>query len=290
MKVNQLFNDHQVISFELFPPRQKDPAHDFDRIAATMDSLQGLKPDFVSVTFGAGGHQRQNGTLKLAKLIKNDYHVEPIVHLPAAQLSRQDVDALLADLQANDIQNILALRGDIPAGGRVSMDFPHASDLVTHIHQVGDFNVVGACYPECHPESASVNADIAHLRLKVDCGTAQLISQLFFDNEVFYDFVKRARQAGITVPIEAGIMPVLNEHQIDRMATMAGVHLPKKFTTMMARYRGKPQAMRDAGIAYAIDQIVDLLVHGVDGVHIYTMDNPLVTKRIVEATRTLVRA
>ncbi|MFD1431119.1 methylenetetrahydrofolate reductase [NAD(P)H] [Lacticaseibacillus yichunensis] len=290
MKVNRLFEQHQVISFELFPPRRKTPDEDFDRIAGTMDAISALGPDFVSVTFGAGGSRRQNGTLELASLIKKRYGIESVAHLPAAQLDAQAVDTLLGEFKAAGVENILALRGDIPKNGRLSDDFPHASDLVRHIHAVGDFNVIGACYPECHPESPDLATDIHFLKQKVDAGCSQLISQLFFDNECFYEFVAQCREAGITVPIEAGIMPVLNQHQIERMATMSGVTLPKKFTSMMARYADNPVAMRDAGIAYAIDQIVDLLVHGVDGIHIYTMDNPTVASRIVQATKTLVRA
>ncbi|MCI1987104.1 MAG: methylenetetrahydrofolate reductase [NAD(P)H] [Lactobacillus sp.] len=290
MKVNQLFDQHQVISFEVFPPRQKSPSIDFTRIYGTMDALSQLDPDFVSVTFGAGGTKRQAGTLEIASLIKSEYGIEPVAHLPASQLTGPAVDELLDQFAMHGIENILALRGDIPKDGRVSNDFPHANDLVTHICQYGDFNVIGACYPECHPESVDTADDIAHLKLKVDAGATQLISQLFFDNQVFYDFVANCRQAGITVPIEAGIMPVLNQRQIERMAKMGGVSLPDKFVSMMAHYADNPIAMRDAGIAYAIDQIVDLLVHGVDGIHIYTMDNPTVAKRIVEATRSLVRA
>ncbi len=290
MKVNQLFNDHQVISFEVFPPRKKSPSIDFTRIYGTMDALSQLDPDFVSVTFGAGGSKRQAGTLEIASLIKSEYGIEPVAHLPAAQLTGAEVDELLDQFATHGIENVLALRGDIPQSGRVSNDFPHANDLVAHIEARGDFNVIGACYPECHPESIDFADDIAHLKLKVDAGATQLISQLFFDNQVFYDFVARCRAANINVPIEAGIMPVLNQRQIQRMAQMGGVRLPAKFVSMMNHYEGNQIAMRDAGIAYAIDQIVDLLVHGVDGIHIYTMDNPTVAQRIVQATRTLVRA
>ena len=227
------------------------------------------------------------GTLEVAKLIKDECDMEPVAHLPAAQLTREQVDAELRGFQDAGIDNILALRGDIPKSGRVSNDFPYACDLIEHIHQVGDFNVVAACYPEKHPESPDVVSDIHHLKEKVDSGASQLISQLFFDNQVFYRFRERAQLAGINVPIEAGIMPVINEHQIERMATMAGVNLPPKFVAMMQHFSGNKEAMRDAGIAYAIDQIVDLLVHGVDGIHIYTMDNPTVVKRIAAATQTI---
>ncbi|WP_179394290.1 methylenetetrahydrofolate reductase [Lacticaseibacillus absianus] len=290
MKVNQLFNEGQVISFEVFPPRLRDPQADLRRIDDTVAAIADLAPGFVSVTFGAGGTTHRAGTLELAARLKDTYGIEPVAHLPAAQLSTPAVDQLLGEFQASGIENLLALRGDIPVGGRVANDFAHASDLIAHIHAFGDFAVAGACYPEGHPESPSVVADIRHLRTKVDSGADWLISQLFFDNQQFYQFQERAACAGITVPISAGVMPVLNLHQIEHMATMNGVTLPPKFTSMMARYADNKAAMRDAGIAYAIDQIVDLLVHGVRGIHIYTMDNPTVARRIVEAVGTLARA
>ncbi|WP_423493463.1 methylenetetrahydrofolate reductase [NAD(P)H] [Lacticaseibacillus paracasei] len=287
MKINQCFKDHQVISFEVFPPRKNASNIALTPILNTLDAVKEADPDFVSVTFGAKGNKPHMGTLEVAKLIKDEFDMEPVAHLPAAQLTREQVDAELRSFQDAGIDNILALRGDIPKSGRVSNDFPYACDLIEHIHQVGDFNVVAACYPEKHPESPDVVSDIHHLKEKVDSGASQLISQLFFDNQVFYRFRERAQLAGINVPIEAGIMPVINEHQIERMATMAGVNLPPKFVAMMQHFSGNKEAMRDAGIAYAIDQIVDLLVHGVDGIHIYTMDNPTVVKRIAAATQTI---
>ncbi|KRN22278.1 methylenetetrahydrofolate reductase [NAD(P)H] [Lacticaseibacillus camelliae] len=289
MKVNRLFKDHQVLSFELFPPRRRSPEEDYRRIDDTISAVSELNPDFVSVTLHTGKKDQRHVTLDLADRIQKKYGLPAVAHLPAVQLTTAEVDSLLEDFKAAGIENILALRGDIPNGGRVANDFPHASDLITHIHEYGDFNVVAACYPETHPEATSPEADLQHLKEKVDAGASQLISQLFFDNHVFYDFVDRARAAGITVPIEAGIMPVLSQHQIDTMALTCGVSLPEKFLSMMKHYEGRPDALRDAGIAYAIDQIVDLMVHGVDGIHLYTMDNPTVAKRIVEATRSLVR-
>ena len=186
------------------------------------------------------------------------------------------------------LDRFLALRGDIPATGRVSNDFPFASDLVSYIHTRGNFNVIGACYPEGHPESADSLADIQNLKRKVDAGTSELITQLFYDNQEFYHFQERCRFAGITVPIEAGIMPLMTAKQAAHM--MAGVTIPEKLQALINRFADKPEALRDAGIAYAIDQIVDLLAHGVNGIHLYTMDNPEVAARIIEATRNIVRA
>ena len=249
MKISQCFKDHQVISFEVFPPRKNATNIAMHPILNTLDAVKAADPDFVSVTFGASGNKPHMGTLEVAKLIKDEFNLEPVSHLPAAQLTRAQVDAELRGFQEAGIDNILALRGDIPKSGRVSEDFPYACNLIEHIHQVGDFDVVGACYPEKHPESPDVVSDIRHLKEKVDAGASQLISQLFFDNQVFYQFHERAALAGINVPIEAGIMPVINEHQIERMATMAGVHLPPKFVAMMQHFSGNKEAMRDAGIA-----------------------------------------
>lgn len=256
----------------------------------TLAVLSDLHPDYVSVTFGANGALQATGTLATASYIKDTYGIETVAHLPASQLSADQIHGLLNELQAHGIENILALRGDIPAGGRLSNDFPHACDLIRYIHQCGDFNVIGACYPEGHPESPDLATDIHYLKDKVDAGASHLISQLFFDNQVFYDFIAQARAAGITVPIQAGIMPVINAHQIERMATMSGVTLPEKFTRMMARFQDNPVAMREAGIAYAVDQIIDLLVHGVDGVHLYTMDNADVAQRIFAAAEQVIHA
>lgn len=263
MQINQLFKDRPVISFEVFPPRKNATAASLRKMDETLAVLSDLHPDYVSVTFGANGALQATGTLATASYIKDTYGIETVAHLPASQLSADQIHGLLNELQAHGIENILALRGDIPAGGRLSNDFPHACDLIRYIHQCGDFNVIGASH---------------------------LISQLFFDNQVFYDFVAQARAAGITVPIQAGIMPVINAHQIERMATMSGVALPEKFTRMMARFQDNPVAMREAGIAYAVDQIIDLLVHGVDGVHLYTMDNADVAQRIFAAAEQVIHA
>lgn len=291
MKTSQLFTrDQPVFSFEVFPPRDINAPDATKKVCATLKVLQRVKPDFVSVTFRNAGIEAKDSTIAVAKLIRNDYGIEPVVHLPAAQLSRADVDQLLTDLHAAGVENILALRGDIPEGGRKSNDFPHASDLVTYIKAHSDFNVVGACYPEGHPESPDPLSDIQNLKKKVDAGTSELISQLFYDNNVFYHFQERCRFAGINVPIEAGIMPIMSAKQAERMTSMSGVELPERLQALLHRFADKPDALRDAGIAYAINQIVDLLAHGVDGIHLYTMDNPEVAARIIEATRNIVRA
>ena len=229
-------------------------------------------------------------SLKIASRIKNEYGIESVAHLPCISLTKSDVRRQLSDFKEAGIENILALRGDVPSGGYVPGDFRHASDLIAFIKEHGDFNVLAACYPEGHLESADIFDDIRNLKTKVDAGASHLITQLFFDNQYFYRFRERASLAGIQVPIEAGIMPVTNKKQIERMVSLCGVTLPHKFSAMMERYEHNPDAMRDAGIAYAIDQIVDLITHGVDGIHLYTMNNPYIAARIYEAIHQLLAA
>jgi len=197
---------------------------------------------------------------------------------------------MLDDFRNGGIENILALRGDVNPKFTPKNDFKYASDLISLIKKNGDFNIIGACYPEGHIESSSIIEDIRNLKSKVDSGVKQLITQFFFDNNYFYSFRERATIAGIKVPIEAGIMPVVNKKQIERMVTLCGVNLPKKFLYIMDRFENNPEAMRDAGIAYAVDQIVDLIAQGVGGIHLYTMNNPYIAYRIYEAINTLLVA
>lgn len=287
MKTSELFKHKRVLSFEIFPPKRTSPV---DTIYDTIDELKDLTPDFISVTYGAGGSENNTQTLKIASAVKKVYGVESVAHLPSINLTKDDVRTMLNIFTETGIENILALRGDINPDFEPKTDFKYASDLIAFIKEHGDFNVVGACYPEGHSETKSLVEDIHNLKIKVDAGADQLISQLFFDNRDFYSFRERAAIAGIHVPIQAGIMPVVNRKQIERMVSLCGVKLPKKFLAIMERYEHNPEAMRDAGIAYAIDQIVDLITHGVDGIHLYTMNNPYIAKRIYEAISTLIAA
>ena len=239
------------------------------------------------MTYGAGGSETSRHTLEIASFIKNEHSIESVAHLPCIYLSKDEVLEMMEEFRKNNIENILALRGDINPDLPPKKDFKYASDLVSFIKENGDFNIIAACYPEGHRECGSIVEDIRNLKTKVDAGADQLITQLFFDNEYFYSFRERAAIAGINVPIQAGIMPVVNKKQIERMVTLCGVDLPKKFLAMMQRYEHNPEAMRDAGIAYAVDQIVDLVAQGVDGIHLYTMNNPYIAHRIYEATKTL---
>ncbi len=269
-----------MMSFEIFPPKRNDAV---DTIYQTLDALKDLSPDFISVTYGAGGSDNCKATFEIAENIKQRYGIESVAHLPCIGLDKKDVNNLLERLREANINNILALRGDLPAETVKTGDFAHASDLISYIKEWGDFHILAACYPEGHLESRSLVEDIQNLKKKVDAGAGQLVSQLFFDNECFYRFQERCELAGIHVPIEAGIMPVTGKKQIERMVSLCGASLPPKFRAILDRYGDSPEALRDAGIAYAIDQIVDLICHGVDGIHLYTMNQPDTARRIYDA-------
>ena len=212
------------------------------------------------------------------------------MHLPCINYTKAEIEGILEQFKTQGIENILALRGDIVPGVPIKHDFRYASDLVKFIKKHGDFDIAGACYPEGHMETDDIVADVLNLKKKVDAGAQHLISQLFFDNSMFYSFIERTRIAGIKVPIEAGIMPVTNKTQIERMVAMCGASLPPKFTKMIQRYEHNPEALRDAGIAYAIDQIVDLVSNGVDGIHLYTMNNAYVATKISKAVENIIRS
>ncbi|MEE5991849.1 MAG: methylenetetrahydrofolate reductase [NAD(P)H] [Oscillospiraceae bacterium] len=270
-----------IYSFEVFPPKPTAPV---EVVSETFAELATLKPDFISVTYGAGGGVSGGQlTCDLSARLKNEYHIKPVAHLPCISYTKEEISAVLKQFQENGITDILALRGDRSPERPEKQDFRYASELIEFIRSQGDFHLYGACYPEVHPEARSAADDIRHLKEKVDKGATHLISQLFFDNNSFYQFLERCDIAGIHVPIEAGIMPVVNEKQIQRMVSLCGASLPRKFTVMMQRFGHSPEAIRDAGIAYAVDQIVDLVANGVDGIHLYTMNNPLVARRITEA-------
>lgn len=285
MKISKLFPNKPILSFEVFPPKRTASV---DTIYNTLDQLQNLHPDFISVTYGAGGSENCKTTFEIASAIQNQYQIESAAHLPCIGLTKEDVFLQLKKLENAGIENILALRGDLPSNAIPKGDFLHASDLITFIREHGDFHILAACYPEGHTESDSIVSDMRNLKIKVDAGADQLITQLFFDNDCFYRFRERCQLSGIHVPIEAGIMPVTNKKQIERMVSLCGASLPKKFTAMMERYEHDPESIRDAGIAYAVDQIVDLIAQGVDGIHLYTMNNPYIAARIYESIHRLI--
>ena len=286
MKIESKFQKKKpVLSFEIFPPKRDKAIQNIDE---TLAILSELNPDFISVTFGAGGSHTDNQTVELAKRIKQQYGIDPLVHLTCLNSSKFEICELLEELKEAEIDSILALRGDKNPAVEEKQDFRYASDLVKFSRQYGDFSISGACYPECHTESKNKIEDIAYLKEKVDSGVQHLISQLFFDNNAFYSFQEHIQIAGMHVPVEAGIMPVINKAQIERMVTLCGASLPEKFSRVMHKYEDNKEALFDAGMAYAINQIVDLLAHDVDGIHIYTMNNPIVAKRICDGIKNLI--
>ncbi len=281
----------QLFSFEVFPPKK---TMGVETVYKTLDNLRELKPDFISVTYGAGGSANCETTLDIVKRIKTVCGVKAVAHMPCLYMSKAKAQDMLEKLRKDEVYDILALRGDRIPDAEPAGDFKYASDLISFIKEFDakqndgkQFNIFGACYPEKHPESPDVISDIQNLKIKVDSGASHLVTQLFFDNSVFYRFVERARLGGINVPIEAGIMPVINSKQIRHMTEICGTYLPEKFTKIMSRFEDNPEALRDAGIAYAVDQIVDLVTQGVQGIHLYTMNNAYVAQRINEAVRSL---
>ena len=285
MKISSLYKKEKtVLSFEVFPPKATSP---IETVYNTLEQLCDLKPDFISVTYGAAGGAKSH-CCEIASRIKNIHGIESVAHLTCISNTKNEIKNILNEFNDNGIENILALRGDIVPGQPRCTDFKFASDLTAFIKSSSrNFDVCGACYPEVHSESSDEVEDILNLKKKVDAGASSLITQLFFNNNAYYSFLKRAKIAGINVPISAGIMPVVNKKQIEKMVSMCGASLPAKFAKIMQRYGDNPEAMRDAGIAYAVDQIVDLISNGVDGIHIYTMNNPYVARTIYNSIKNL---
>ncbi len=277
-----------IFSFEVFPPKRDMPV---ETIYPALGELAGLEPDFISVTCGAGGSASGGSlrTIEVTSIIQDKYHREGVVHLPCINFTKNEVLQTLDEMKSKGIGKLLALRGDRVPGVEPKQDFRYARDLISFVREHGDpaLQVFAACYPEGHVEAPDLKTDLMNLKAKVDAGADRLISQLFFQNDYFYEFREKASAIGIHVPIEAGIMPVTSKKQIERMVTLCGATLPRKFQRVLAKYESQPEALRDAGIAFAIDQIVDLLGHGVDGIHLYTMNNPYIARRINESIRSL---
>lgn len=288
MKVSEIYKSgRKSLSFEIFPPKKDEELQNIDE---TLELLSELKPDFISVTFGAGGSANCNKTIAIAKKIKEDYHIEPVVHLTCLQYDVNEIDEFTRELKDAGIENVLALRGDNRADMPRKRDFSYASDLVTHLKEEKDFCVLGACYPERHPESADMVDEIKHLKLKVNAGTDVLLSQLFFDNSRFYEFEERCKIADINIPVIPGIMPVIKASQIKRMVSMCNASFPERFQKIVDKYENNSEALFDAGMAYAVSQIIDLLACNTDGIHLYTMNNPKVAGRICDGIRNIVCA
>lgn len=280
MYISDMFGTKKTLwSFEIFPPK---PTADIDGIKRTVGALADLRPDYVSVTCSAGGSGNSR-TIEIAQMLRDDFGVEPLAHLTCINSTKEDVSASLEKLSAAGIDNILALRGDRIAGAAPSPDFSHADELVRYIRGKGyAFDIAGACYPEGHPESADPVEDINNLKRKVEAGVTHLNSQLFYDNDDFFRFSERLALAGITVPVQAGIMPLVKKSTVDRIIGLTGAKIPNKISRMISRFYDDPDSLMEAGIAYATDQIVDLISAGVRGIHLYVMNNSTVARRITE--------
>ena len=280
MKIIDRLNEDRIhISFEVFPPKTDEG---IEKVLATTDEIAKLDPAFISVTYGAGGGTSKN-TARIAAHIKNDLHVLSLAHLTCASSTKDEVRGVIENLKNLGIENILALRGDIPA----NMTFPDADrfryawELVEEIRRHGDFCIGAACYPEGHVENEHKADDIRYLKQKVDCGVDFLTTQMFFDNDIHYNFLYRIREAGITVPVLPGIMPITSASQMKRSQELSGTVFPRRFLSLLDRFGSSPEAMKQAGIAYATDQIIDLLANGVKNIHIYSMNKPDVAAAIM---------
>lgn len=277
MKIRDILaQEKPVLSFEVFPPKKESAYESVEKAAA---EIAGLHPSFMSVTYGAGGGTSQY-TVDIAAGLARDYGVTSMAHLSCVSSTKADVSEMVKKLEEKGIENVLALRGDIPPDGHVEHDYRYASELVRDLKAMGNFCIGGACYPEGHPESANKKEDILHLKEKVDAGCDFLTTQMFFDNNLFYNFLYRIREAGITVPIIAGIMPVTNASQMKRILSMSGTALPTRFKMILDKFGDNPAAMRQAGIAYATEQIIDLVANNIHAIHIYSMNKPDVAAQI----------
>ena len=279
MKISEVLKqDKPTLSFEVFPPK-KDT--DFAQVEAAATQIAALNPSYMSVTYGAGGSTK-GLTIRLAEEIQKKYDVATIAHLTCVCAGKDSIRQALSDMKAAGIENILALRGDIPRDyeGEVFTDFAHASELAELIKACGDFCVGGACYPEVHPVSADRYADIEGLKRKVEAGCEYLTTQMFFDNNIFFNFMYRIREAGITVPVIPGIMPITKRAQVKNAVKLSGCNVPERFKNIVDRFGDTESAMSQAGVAYATDQIIDLIANGVNHIHIYSMNKPEIAKAI----------
>lgn len=282
MKITEILNKDQLtLSFEVFPPKTE---MGFETVKAATEKIASLQPAFMSVTYGAGGGTSRY-TLDIAKNIKERYGVPTLAHLTCVSSTKDTVHARIKDMKEAHIENVMALRGDIPesmAGcDRGGWDYRHAIDLVRELKEDGGFCIGGACYPEIHPESRDQREDLRHLKEKVDAGCDFLTTQMFFDNNLLYNFLYKIREQGITVPVIPGIMPITNANQIERAIKLSGSFMPRRFVTLVDKFGNDPNAMKQAGIVYATDQIIDLFANGIRNVHVYSMNKPDVAEKIL---------
>lgn len=281
MKIIDILNRPELhLSFEVFPPKKETS---FENVKAATEVIAALKPDFMSVTYGAGGGV-SNYTLDIAKNIIEKYNVPTLAHLTCVSSSKETVTAQIEKMKENGINNVMALRGDLTPeleeADRSKWDYRHAVDLVKQLKESGDFCIGGACYPEVHPESLNQKEDILHIKEKVEAGVDFLTTQMVFDNNLFFNFMYKLREAGITVPVLPGIMPITNAKQVDRAIKLSGSFMPQRFKSLVDKFGSDPEAMKQAGIAYATDQIIDLYANGINNIHVYSMNKPDVAEGI----------
>lgn len=285
MRIPELFKSKKpVFSFEIFPPKRETG---LEKIYETVGRLAVCEPDFISVTYGAAGSLVNNYTCDIASKIKHDYGIEPLAHLTCVNSSMSDVEEMIRRFAESDIENVLALRGDIVPEAAIKSEFYHANELAIEVQRNSGLQILGACYPEGHTESKNLIEDIHNLKYKIGAGAKVLITQLFFDNQKFYEFLATARNLGIEVPVSAGIMPIVSKKQIEKTVALSGASIPPAFVAMLEQYVDDPEGLYEHGIQYAVDQIRDLLEHGVDGIHLYTMNNPEVSLEIYERIKDL---
>lgn len=278
--IDILKQERPSLSFEVFPPKAADK---YESVEAAAAKIARLKPSFMSITYGAGGGTSKY-TVEIASTIQNTYHVNALAHLTCVSSTREQVRNVLDQLKGHGISNILALRGDLPADGKVSPDYKYASQLIREIKEYdSNFCIGAACYPEGHVESVNKAADIEFLKEKVAAGCEFVTTQMFFDNNILYNYLYRIREKGVTVPVVAGIMPVTNVSQIKRICQLSGTYLPARFKAVLDRFGDNPAAMKQAGIAYATEQIIDLIANGVNGIHVYSMNKPDVAEKIKDS-------
>ena len=284
MKLTEMFQaDTLSLSFEVFPPKTSGA---FESVCHATEEIAKLHPSFMSVTYGAGGGTSKY-TLEIAKNIKENYGVPTLAHLTCVSSTRETVKAKIEQMQAAGIENVMALRGDLTpemeSSDRSMWAYRHAVDLIREIRESGaDFCIGGACYPEIHPESEDQKTDIRYLKEKVDAGCSFLTTQMFFDNNLLYNFLYKIREAGITVPVIPGVMPITNANQVERAVKLSGSFMPQRFKSLVDKFGHSPSAMKQAGIAYATDQIIDLFANGITNVHVYSMNKPDVAQKILE--------
>lgn len=279
MKIIDLLNEDKVtLSFEVFPPKTSSR---YENVLKAAEKIASLNPNFMSVTYGAGGGTSAH-TVALAKVIHEKYGVEVMAHLTCVSSTREHVESMVEQFKENGIENIMALRGDIPSDGKVGEDYQYACQLIKELKEKGDFCIGAACYPEGHVESPSIKEDIQHLKEKVEAGADFLTTQMFFDNNVFYNFLYKIKEAGINVPVVAGIMPITNAKQVSRAVQMSGTSIiPYRFKMMVDAFGDNPEIMKQVGIIYASEQIIDLIANGVKHIHVYTMNKPDVAEGIM---------